>query len=108
MLRNFFVYYKNGFGFTKSYRYAFGVTVKDTVLYYGYWALVLTMIGFVLGLGIQKLEAKEQIALARQAAYTKALEGVVGNCVSDNTGKPIQIGDDWYLCGITHIGRFSK
>ena len=108
MLRNFLVYRKNGFGFRKSYRLAFGVTIKDTVLYYGYWLLVLLMIGFAIGVMIEKMEAKEKIALARQAAYTKALEGVVSNCLSDNTGKPVQVGDDWYLCGITHIGRFSK
>lgn len=37
---------------------------------------------------------------AKQAAYVAA-------CLSDSTGKPVKIGDEWFLCGIVAVGSFK-
>ena len=42
---------------------------------------------------------------ANMKVYVKALEQVVASCLSDSTGKPVQIGDVIYLCGIVEVGR---
>jgi hypothetical protein len=42
---------------------------------------------------------------AEDIAYTQALEVVLTSCLSDNTGKPVIIGKDVYLCGIYHTGE---
>jgi len=38
-------------------------------------------------------------------AYTKELEKVLAQCLSDATGKPIVIGNEIYLCSIYRIGE---
>jgi len=38
-------------------------------------------------------------------AYTKELEKVLVQCLSDSTGKPIVIGDAIYLCSIYKVGE---
>ena len=38
-------------------------------------------------------------------AYTKELEKVLAQCLSDSTGKPIVIGDEIYLCSIYRVGE---
>lgn len=40
---------------------------------------------------------------AAQVEYVHGLEQIVAACLSDATGKPIKIGDDWFLCGIVPI-----
>ena len=39
--------------------------------------------------------------------YVKALEQVVASCLSDSTGKPVQIGEVLYMCGIVEIGKIK-
>lgn len=46
-------------------------------------------------------------AEARHAGEIEALKQIVAACLSDSTGRPLRIGDDWFLCGITHIGSFE-
>jgi len=38
-------------------------------------------------------------------AYTKELEKVLAQCLSDATGKPLVIGDEIYLCSIYRVGE---
>lgn len=44
---------------------------------------------------------------AKQAEYVAGLEKIVAACLSDSTGKPVMIGDEWFLCGIVPIGRIK-
>ena len=44
---------------------------------------------------------------AKQATYVAGLEKIVAACLSDSTGKPVKIGDEWFLCGIVPIGRIK-
>ena len=36
------------------------------------------------------------------------LRKIAATCLSDNIGKPIQIGDEWFLCSIQSIGVYKK
>ena len=44
--------------------------------------------------------------VASQAAYIASLEAVVAACLSDGLGRPVQIGDQWVLCGTYPLGKF--
>lgn len=37
-------------------------------------------------------------------AYMRGLESIVTACISDSTGRPVLIDDEWFLCGIVPIG----
>jgi hypothetical protein len=32
---------------------------------------------------------------------------ILDACLSNSTGKPVKIGDEWFLCGIQPIGRYQ-
>lgn len=104
MFSNFGIYYRNGFGFFKSFRFAFGRTFKDFALDIVFWTSVFALIGFVAYLGADRYAEGQAYANKNHAAYTKALEKVVADCLSDSTGKPVIIGDELYLCGIVRTG----
>lgn len=40
------------------------------------------------------------------SAYTKSLENLVAGCLSEK-GRAIQIGDEWFVCGIYPLGSFK-
>lgn len=44
--------------------------------------------------------------VSQQAGEIEELRQIVAACLKDNTGGALKIGDDWYLCGITQIGRW--
>lgn len=44
--------------------------------------------------------------VTQQASEIEMLRSIVAACLKDNTGGALKIGDDWYLCGITQIGRW--
>lgn len=44
---------------------------------------------------------------ANMKVYVEALEQVAASCLSDSTGKPVQIGDVLYMCGIVEIGKIK-
>lgn len=37
--------------------------------------------------------------------YVRSLEKIVSQCLSDSTGKPIEIDDEIFFCGIYKIGE---
>lgn len=43
----------------------------------------------------------------QQAGEIAELRKIVAACLSDSTGKPVVIGGEWFLCGITSIGTFK-
>lgn len=46
--------------------------------------------------------------ITKQAEYIAGLEKIVASCLSDaHLGKPIKIGDEWFLCSIQPLGRFN-
>lgn len=46
--------------------------------------------------------------ISKQKADIEALTKIVATCLSDDhTGKPLQIGDEWFLCGLTPIGTYK-
>ena len=50
---------------------------------------------------------QEHRANADHVSEISALRSIVASCLSDSTGKHIQIGDEHYLCGIYHLGEFK-
>ena len=96
-MTTFFLYYRNRFGFRKSFYFAFGRTFKDFLLDVVFWTAVFTTIGFVVYTNVEERDKK-------QATYVKSLEKIVADCLSDSTGKPVVIGNELYLCGIVKTG----
>ena len=46
------------------------------------------------------------VKVASQAAYIASLESVVAACLSGGLGRPVQVGDEWVLCGTYPLGKF--
>lgn len=104
MLSNFAIYLRHGFGFTKAFRFAFGITVRDFLLNLG---LIVLLIGLLTALCINAMDmlanAQEQQASER-AAQVKVMESILTQCLSDATGRPVVIDNEVYLCGIVKTG----
>lgn len=104
MLTNFAVYIKHGFGFTKAFRFAFGITVRDFLINAG---LILVIVGLLttLAIGVMDMLADTQAQhTTEQAAYKKTVETILTACLSDATGRPVVIDGEIYLCGIVPTG----
>ena len=104
MLGNFAVYLRHGFGFTKAFRFAFGITVRDFLLNLG---LIVLIVGLLTVLCINAMDmlanAQEQHA-ADKATQVKVMESILTQCLSDATGRPVVIDNEVYLCGIVPTG----
>lgn len=83
-----------------------GGAVKGLILGCIFVAAVLAVTGQAQA--IQE-DADNRVAAdrANMKVYVKALEQVVASCLSDATGKPVQIGDTMYLCGIVEVGKIK-
>lgn len=44
--------------------------------------------------------------IQQQAEVIAGMSKILDACLSDSTGKPVRIGDEWFLCGIQPIGRY--
>lgn len=104
MLGDFAIYLRHGFGFTKSFRFAFGITVRDFLINL---VLLVLIVGLLTGLCINAMEilanVQEQQA-SEQAAQVKVMESILTQCLSDATGRPVVIDNEIYLCGIVKTG----
>lgn len=105
-LSNFYVYHRHGFGLRKSFRFAFGITLRDFMLDLVFYVAIMGVLCALVNVALNAIVESQAIETRRQVAYTKSLEQVVANCLSDSTGKPVQVGDEIYLCGI--VGTGSK
>lgn len=56
----------------------------------------------------EEADSRVMAKVKNQAEYIKGLEKIVAACLSDSHGKPLAIGDEWFLCGIVPIGSFKK
>lgn len=46
--------------------------------------------------------------ISKQKADIEALTKIVATCLSDDhTGKPLKIGDEWFLCGLSPLGSYK-
>ena len=101
---NFYLYQKNGFGFTRSFEMAFEVhpleVLFNIVLVIAATALLIyTANGILEGL---EYEAKQK------AAYTRNLEKTLAKCMTPGD-HPITLEDGTLiLCGAAHAGRHGR
>ena len=107
-LRNYLEYRRQGL---RSARQLAGM---NAVLYAGIRFFVVILVGLaVMHLISDRVHAESEAAdnrvaakVASQAAYIASLEAVVAACLSDGLGRPVQIGDQWVLCGTYPLGKF--
>ena len=45
--------------------------------------------------------------IQQQAEVIAGMSKILDACLSDSTGKPLLIGDEWFLCGIQPIGKYK-
>ena len=45
--------------------------------------------------------------IQQQAEVIAGMSKILDACLSNSTGKPVKIGDEWFLCGIQPIGRYQ-
>ena len=96
-MSNFLRYYRNRFGFERSFLFAFGMTFRDAVIR----ATLLILAGAalaglasaVIGYGIKDAKAEVQA----QSGYVKTLETWLANCMSPYY--EFQVGDEKWMCG---------
>ncbi|OHD24958.1 MAG: hypothetical protein A2Y38_20230 [Spirochaetes bacterium GWB1_59_5] len=103
-LSNFYVYHRHGFGLRKAFRFAFGITLRDFMLDLAFYVAIMALLFGLVHVALNAIVEAQAIETRRHAAYTKSLEQVVANCLSDSTGKPVQVGDEMFLCGIVSTG----
>jgi hypothetical protein len=76
------------------------------------WALIFTGVYLFMSDKVQAVheEADNRVAakLTQQAGEINELRKIAATCLSDHIGKPIQIGDEWFLCSIQSIGVYKK
>ena len=107
-LRNYLEYRRQGL------RNAWQLAGMGTVLYAGVRFFAVILMGLaVMHLISDRVHAESEAAdnrvaakVASQAAYIASLEAVVAACLSDGLGRPVQIGDQWVLCGTYPLGKF--
>ena len=101
---NFYLYLKNGFGFTRSFEMAFEVHPLEVL-----FNIVLVIVGAIMVCwslnGI--LEGLEYEA-KQKAAYTRNLEKTLAKCMTPGD-HPITLEDGTLiLCGAAHAGRHGR
>ena len=76
------------------------------------WLLIFAGVYLFMSDQVQAVreEADNRVAakLTQQAGEINELRKIAATCLSDHIGKPIQIGDEWFLCSIQSIGTFPK
>ena len=95
-------------------RNAWQLAGMNAVLYAGIRFLAVVLVGLAATHLISaRVHAESEAAdnrvaakVASQAAYIASLESVVAACLSDGLGRPVQIGDQWVLCGTYPLGKF--
>lgn len=95
-------------------RNAWQLAGMNAVLYAGLRFVAVLLVGLaVMRLISDSVHAESEAAdnrvaakVASQAAYIASLETVVAACLSDGLGRPVQIGDQWVLCGTYPLGKF--
>lgn len=50
---------------------------------------------------------QDAITIQQQAEVIAGMSKILDACLSNSTGKPVKIGDEWFLCGIQPIGRYQ-
>ena len=71
------------------------------------WLILAMITGFCLYLMSSGANSSTHDQPVRNDEYTRALESLLADCLSDPTGRPISIGGNIYFCGITDIGEKS-
>lgn len=107
-LRNYLEYRRQGL------RSAWQLAGMNAVMYAGLRFVAVLIVGLaVMHLISDRVHAESEAAdnrvaakVASQAAYIASLEAVVAACLSDGLGRPVQIGDQWVLCGTYPLGKF--
>lgn len=106
-------YYYRKLGVKNAWELAGMDDVLDVIKHYA--TIILICICVILLLSEQANainEAADNKAAARikkKDEYIAALESILSKCVSDSSaGNPIKIGDEWFLCGIQPLGKFSR
>ena len=77
-------------------------------------AAFVVLVGGFLYLTSEQANSND-VATSNQAAATiqqqkeviSGMSKILNACLSDSTGKPVQIGDEWFLCGIQPIGKYK-
>ena len=107
-LRNYLEYRRQGL------RSAWQLAGMNAVMYAGLRFVAVILMGLaVMHLISDRVHAESEAAdtrvaakVASQAAYIASLEAVVAACLSDGLGRPVQVGDEWVLCGTYPLGKF--
>ena len=107
-LRNYLAYRRQGL------RNAWQLAGMNAVMYAGLRFVAVILMGrAATHLISARVHAESEAAdnrvavkVASQAAYIASLEAVVAACLSDGLGRPVQVGDQWVLCGTYPLGKF--
>jgi hypothetical protein len=95
---------KQGFDKGFCWRISDMPRVIERLVNTGALILVGCLVGFLIS---DRANASVPVTPHPQGDYVKGLERIVAACLSDATGKPVKIGGEIFLCGITSIGEFN-
>ena len=88
----------------KAFRFAFGITVRDFLLNAGLLLVILAMLTTLIMMTMDMFVTAQTQHAAEETARVKVMEGILNQCLSDATGRPVVIDNELYLCGVVPLG----
>lgn len=103
MLTNFYLYLRHGFGLSKSFRFAFGVTLRDALRELSFWVFIVAVLAFTGGYALNELVDESSASVVEQNHYIKSLETILDKCLrpGDNA---LVVGGELAYCGLAMTG----
>lgn len=68
-------------------------------------AIIVVLSLYLISERANAVEPDARKVIAEQRAYIAALEQTLAKCLGDKE-QAIKIGDEWFLCGATSIGKY--
>lgn len=101
---NFYLYLKNGFGFTRSFEMAFEVHPLEVL-----FNIVLLIVGAIMVCwSLNGIFEGLDYEAKQKAAYTRNLEKTLAKCMTPGD-HPITLEDGTvFLCGAAYAGRHGR
>lgn len=75
--------------------------ISNLVVFLSFVAIVLYLISDI----ANAVEPDQHKLISEQHQYISALERTLSKCLGDKE-QAIKIGDEWFLCGATSIGKY--
>lgn len=100
---NFYLYMKHGFGLRKSFRFAYGITLRDALLNLAFYAAVMALMAALVYFTTNQYAEAQEATVQHKARYVDNLEKTLAKCLTPGDNA-LWIGDELAFCGVAYTG----